>query len=158
MAISQLLKSIVPDEQLTLTPEGAMKEIENFSFKGPGWYITELGSMLVVATDAVNTYIFSIFYGRDPRLAYLAIGSADAQVSTAISASIKVERFKISNPQAQRSPIYWLGVVALWVAIFVVGHKWGIRAEIPAILLLVAWVAGAKRWLNNKPKEKKHDA
>lgn len=150
MVISQLLKSLVPDEQLTLTPEGAMKEIEGFSFQGPGWYITELGSMLVVATDVINTYIFSIFYGRDPRLAYQAI--ATARVNT-----VSTKTVGTIQPTDRSRLIYWAIAVALWVAILVVGHKWGYRAEIPLVLTLVAWVVGAKRWFS-KPKEKKHDA
>ena len=148
MAISQLQTSIVPNEQLTLTPEGAMKEIENFIFAGPGWYVTDLGSMLVVGTDAVNTYIFSIFYGRDPRPANKAIATAPVNVKTSLIGS------KTTKPMAPNKPLlYWGGIIFFWMLALLIGNKWGFKAEIPVLFIMIMWPTAIRRWFR-KTEEK----
>lgn len=153
MVISQLLKSLVPDEQLTLTPEGAMKEIEGFSFQGPGWYITELGSMLVVATDVINTYIFSIFYGRDPRLAYQAIAMARVNSISEVKA---IASAPVKGPAIRVRLIYWVGVGILWGLGLVAQHKWGFAALVPFLGLMLLWPYAIRKFANWS-KEPKHD-
>jgi hypothetical protein len=141
MAISALLKDITPDYQATLTPQQAEKELEHFTFAGAGWYITELGSMLVVATDTENQFVFNIFYNRDPRTLFAAIVGAPVHTPEVKTATDRPSNF-----------IYWIVMTVLWAACLFVGLKWGFRAEIPVFILMLAWPYLIK-WFDNKGKK-----
>lgn len=57
---------IFPDWRELWTPQAAEQELEGFQWRGPGWYITDTDSMLVIPSPLHGEYWFWVYNGRNP--------------------------------------------------------------------------------------------
>jgi hypothetical protein len=151
MVISQLLQDLTPDEQYTWTLEQLQKEIEGFDFQGPGWYHKDGTWMLVIGTNTPGTYIFHVFFDRDPRIGYKALALAPVHMNAATTAT--VSKVKVAQPVNYNRAIYWGGVLFLWIVAWIIGYKWGFKAEIPVLFIMIMWPTAIRRWFR-KTEEK----
>ena len=93
----------VPDWQRVWTAAKAEKELKNFKFKGPGWYITKTDTLLVVPVepfkvtvphpeDVTTTWLapkhwapeqefrFYVYNGRNPSASFNALANAPVRI------------------------------------------------------------------------------
>lgn len=57
---------IFPDWRELWTPQAAEQELEGFQWRGPGWYLTDTDSLLVIPSPLHGEYWFWVYNGRNP--------------------------------------------------------------------------------------------
>ena len=60
--VSSLINMVFnPDWTSEFTPEDAERELKGFKFKGPGWYLTNIDTLLVVPAKFKGAYLFYVW-------------------------------------------------------------------------------------------------
>lgn len=57
------MNSFIPTWQKTWTAEEAENQLKNFKFSGPGWYLSDSDSMLVIPSDWEDCHTSPMFKG-----------------------------------------------------------------------------------------------